>query len=83
MSVILEAKDLTTLKLKKLIGSLITHEMIASTDDKKKKKDVALKVSNTNVDGDDDDDEEITFLSRKVRTIPHPQEGRYVKGFKE
>lgn len=45
------------LELDQLICSLITHEMIKSTDDdKKKKEDLAFKAS---PDEDDDDDEDI------------------------
>lgn len=40
---ILEAKDLTILERDQLIGSLITHEVMNSNNDIKKKKDPALK----------------------------------------
>lgn len=43
MVAILEAKDLMTLKLEQLIGSLITYGMITSTDNNKKKYNVALE----------------------------------------
>lgn len=62
----LEAKELTMLKLEQLIGSLITHETITSNDDKKKKQYLALKISTENYDWDDDKDEEVAFLSWKI-----------------
>lgn len=75
MTAILE-QDLTKLKLEQLIGYLITHEMITSGNDKKKKIDLALKVSNANEDHEDDEDEEIAFLSRKFRRfLTHKKEG--------
>lgn len=57
VTAIIEAKDLTTLKLEQLFESLITHEMITSTDHKKKKKDLALNVSNARDDCKDDQNE--------------------------
>lgn len=44
MTVILEVKDLIMLNLEQLFGPLTTNEVITSTDNKKKKKDGAIKV---------------------------------------
>lgn len=41
----MEDKDLTELELGQLIDSLIANEMISSNNEKKKKKDLALKAS--------------------------------------
>lgn len=41
--------------------------MIAPIDEKKKEKDLALKVSTHNNDGHNDEDEEIALLSRKFK----------------
>lgn len=67
MIVILEAKDLTILKLEQLIGSHSMHEMINITNEKKKKKDLSLTVSTRNNDGDNDEDEEVLLLSSKFK----------------
>lgn len=67
VTVILEAKDLTMLTLEQLVESLITHEMLTSTNDRKKKKYLALKVFTVNDDCDDDEEEETAFLSRKFK----------------
>lgn len=76
MTVTLEAKGFIMLKLEQLIGSLITHEMITPIDDKKKKQDLALKISTTSDNCDDDEDEEIVFLSRKFeRFLNRKKEG--------
>lgn len=66
VTIILEARDLTKLEVDQFIGSLITHEMINFNDDKRKRKDLALKASSPNNDDEDIKDEKILLLSRKV-----------------
>ncbi|GAV64971.1 zf-CCHC domain-containing protein/UBN2 domain-containing protein, partial [Cephalotus follicularis] len=69
-----EAKDLNTLPLEDLLGSLMTHELsILKTDDeeeterkKKKNKVIALK-STTNEETDNESDQELALITRKFR----------------
>ncbi|GAV69294.1 UBN2 domain-containing protein [Cephalotus follicularis] len=72
VTVIEEAKDLNTLPLEDLLGSLMTHElsMLKKDDDeekeKMKKKVVALK-SFTIEESEDDNDEELALITRKFK----------------
>lgn len=59
---ILKANDLTLLKLEQLIRSLITYEMINSTNEKKKKNDLALIASTHENDDDDNEDEKELYF---------------------
>ncbi|GAV81416.1 UBN2 domain-containing protein, partial [Cephalotus follicularis] len=67
-----EAKDLNTLPLEDLLGSLTTHEFsIMKIDDeeeneKRKKKVIALK-SSTNEEIDDESDQELALITRKFK----------------
>ncbi|GAV72618.1 UBN2 domain-containing protein, partial [Cephalotus follicularis] len=67
-----EAKDLKTLPLVDLTGSLMTHELsIKKKDDeekkdKRKKKYVVLK-SSTNEENEDDSDEDLSLITRKFK----------------
>ncbi|GAV75758.1 UBN2 domain-containing protein, partial [Cephalotus follicularis] len=67
-----EAKDLNTLPLEDLLGSLMTHELlILKRDDeeeteRKKKKVIALK-STTNEETDNKSDQELALITRKFR----------------
>ncbi|GAV56547.1 UBN2 domain-containing protein [Cephalotus follicularis] len=67
-----EVKDLNTLPLEDLLGSLMTHELsIKKKDDdeekeKRKKKVVALK-SSINEETEDDSDEELALITRKLK----------------
>ncbi|GAV62605.1 UBN2 domain-containing protein, partial [Cephalotus follicularis] len=67
-----EAKDLNTLPLEDLLGSLVTHELsIKKKDDdeekeKRKKKVVVLK-SFANEESEDDSDEELSLITRKFK----------------
>ena len=74
-TVIEESKDLTTLSLEELIGSLMTYEINVkrNEEDLKKKKIIALKaVKDAKSSSDEDelensDDEDITMLTLQVR----------------
>ncbi|GAV70505.1 UBN2 domain-containing protein [Cephalotus follicularis] len=67
-----EEKDLNTLPLEDLLGSLMTHElsMLKKDDDEEKEKRktmvVALK-SSTIEDSEDDSDEELALITRKFK----------------
>lgn len=63
VTAILMAKDLNKLEIDQFIGSLITHEMINSNDDKNKKKDLALKAF---PDDKKINDEDISLLSENL-----------------
>lgn len=56
---------------------MITHEMITSLDDRKKKKDLALKVSSASDDCDEDEDEESTFRTEKFISFLTLEKGSY------
>ncbi|GAV64289.1 LOW QUALITY PROTEIN: UBN2 domain-containing protein, partial [Cephalotus follicularis] len=61
-----EAKDLSTLSLEQLLGSLMTHETTMKSHEHvetKKKKSIALKVSKEDSESDDDDD--IVLISKQ------------------
>ncbi|GAV90500.1 zf-CCHC domain-containing protein/UBN2 domain-containing protein [Cephalotus follicularis] len=67
-----EAKDLSTLPLEDLLGSLMTHELsILKRDneeetERKKKKVIALK-STTNEETDNESDQELVLITRKFK----------------
>lgn len=79
VTAILEAKNLIKLELEQLIGSLIALKMINS-DDRKKKKYLALKASHLDNDDDDINDEEI--LSSFKNSHYFPSEGERDKNAK-
>ncbi|KAH9770099.1 Integrase catalytic domain-containing protein [Citrus sinensis] len=65
-----EAKDLNTLPLDDLIGSLISYEedLAAEKGHEEKKKSIALKASKYESDGESEpDDEELAMLARRFR----------------
>ncbi|KAH9668399.1 hypothetical protein KPL70_021401 [Citrus sinensis] len=65
-----EAKNLNTLPLDDLIGSLISYEedLAAEKGDEEKKKSIALKASKYESDGGSEpDDEELAMLARRFR----------------
>ncbi|KAH9698504.1 Integrase catalytic domain-containing protein [Citrus sinensis] len=65
-----EAKDLNTLPLDDLIGSLISYEedLAAEKRHEEKKKSIALKASKYESDGESEpDDEELAMLARRFR----------------
>ncbi|KAH9651466.1 Integrase catalytic domain-containing protein [Citrus sinensis] len=69
-TVIEEAKDLNTLPLDDLIGSLILYEedLAAEKGHEEKKKSIALKASKYESDGESEpDDEELAMLARRFR----------------
>ncbi|GAV79740.1 UBN2 domain-containing protein [Cephalotus follicularis] len=69
-----EAKDLNTLPLEELLGSLMTHKMTIKNheddeeQDKKKKKVIAFK-SSTADSSDEDSDDEMAMITRRFKTI--------------
>ena len=74
-TIIEESKDLATLSLEELIGSLMTYEINVkrNDEDSKKKKTIALKaVKDSKNSSDEDelknfDDEKIVMLTRQVK----------------
>ncbi|KAK2980156.1 hypothetical protein RJ640_000269 [Escallonia rubra] len=68
-----EAKDLNVLKLKELVGSLMTHEITMKIHDEEettsKKKNLALKAeaSHELVESSDDYDQDMSFITRKFK----------------
>ncbi|GAV70525.1 UBN2 domain-containing protein, partial [Cephalotus follicularis] len=63
-----EAKDLNTLPLEDLLGSLMTHELPINRkdDDEGKKKVIALK-SSTNEETDDESDKKLPLITREFK----------------
>ncbi|GAV83750.1 LOW QUALITY PROTEIN: Exo_endo_phos domain-containing protein/DUF4283 domain-containing protein/UBN2 domain-containing protein, partial [Cephalotus follicularis] len=67
-----EAKDLNTLPLEELLGSLMTHEMTIKNheddeeQDKKKKKVIAFKPSTTD-SSEEDSDDEMALITRRFK----------------
>ncbi|GAV57423.1 zf-CCHC domain-containing protein/UBN2 domain-containing protein, partial [Cephalotus follicularis] len=67
-----EAKDLNTLPLEELLGSLMTHEMTIKNHeddeekDKKKKKLIAFKSSTTD-SSEEDSDDEMALITRRFK----------------
>ncbi|KAK9011529.1 hypothetical protein V6N11_044377 [Hibiscus sabdariffa] len=84
---IIEAKNLKTLKLDELMGSLLTHELMkqGKRDEEKKKEEkkeiekkkigIALKAS-LESDSSDEDDEEMAFLARRFTRFMKSNRGR-------
>ena len=72
-TVIEESKDLSTLSLEELIGSLMTYEinMKKNEDESKKKKSIALKalkISQSSSDeSDSDEQDDVAMITRQVR----------------
>ncbi|KAH9733812.1 Integrase catalytic domain-containing protein [Citrus sinensis] len=85
-TVIEEAKNLNTLPLNDLIGSLISYEedLAAEKRDEEKKKSIALKASKYESDGDSEpDDEELAMLARRFRKFfKKTEERRKFRNFK-
>ncbi|GAV74126.1 LOW QUALITY PROTEIN: UBN2 domain-containing protein, partial [Cephalotus follicularis] len=67
-----EAKDLNTMPLEELLGSLVTHEMTIKNheddeeQDKKKKKVIAFK-SSTADSSEEDSDDEMALITRRFK----------------
>ncbi|KAL4367156.1 hypothetical protein GQ457_05G007260 [Hibiscus cannabinus] len=84
---IIEAKNLKTLKLDELMGSLLTHELMnqGKRDEEKKKEEkkeiekkkigIALKAS-LESDSSDEDDEEMAFLAKRFTRFMKSNRGR-------
>ncbi|KAH9671090.1 hypothetical protein KPL70_017213 [Citrus sinensis] len=81
-----EAKDLNTLPLDDLIGSLISYEedLAAEKGHEEKKKSIALKASKYESDGESEpDDEELAMLARRFRKFfKKTEEQRNFRNFK-
>ncbi|KAH9703924.1 hypothetical protein KPL70_011269 [Citrus sinensis] len=81
-----EAKDLNTLPLDDLIGSLISYEedLAAEKGHEEKKKSIALKASKYESDGESEpDDEELAMLARRFRKFfKKTRERRNFRNFK-
>ncbi|KAK8548034.1 hypothetical protein V6N12_060961 [Hibiscus sabdariffa] len=76
---IIEGKNLKTLKLDELMGSLLTHELMRQGKKEEEKKEVekkkigiALKAS-IESDSSEEDDEEMIFLARRFTRTECPQ----------
>ncbi|KAK8661446.1 hypothetical protein V6N13_091050 [Hibiscus sabdariffa] len=84
---IIEAKNLKTLKLDELMGSLLTHELMkqGKRDEEKKKEEkkeiekkkigIALKAS-LESDSSEEDDEEMAFLAKRFTRFMKSNRGR-------
>ncbi|KAK8663728.1 hypothetical protein V6N13_083535 [Hibiscus sabdariffa] len=88
---IIEAKDLKTLKLDALMGSLLTHEImkkgreeekkreektVDKKDVKKKKIGIVLKASQEESDSNEEEDEEMAMLAKRFTKFMKSQRGR-------
>ncbi|GAV72600.1 UBN2 domain-containing protein [Cephalotus follicularis] len=67
-----EAKDLNTLSLEDLLGSLLTYELSIKKKDDDEEKDKRMKkvvalMSFTNEETEDDSDEELALITRKFK----------------
>ena len=74
VTAIQEAKDLSTIKLEELLGSLLTHELILNQhleEESKRKKTIGLKIviQEEKVDNSSEDESEtdVALLARKIR----------------
>ena len=71
VTAIQEAKDLNTLELDELMGSLMTHEitMKSHDDHDKKKKGIAFKssIKEEETSDEDDDDEEFAMMAKRFK----------------
>ncbi|GAV66639.1 zf-CCHC domain-containing protein/UBN2 domain-containing protein [Cephalotus follicularis] len=76
-----EAKDLNTLPLEELLGSLMTHEMTIKNhedeeeQDKKKKKVIAFKSSTVDSSNEDSDDEMALIIRRFKKYLANKKFG--------
>ncbi|KAH9781762.1 Integrase catalytic domain-containing protein [Citrus sinensis] len=81
-----EAKDLNTLPLDDLIGSLISYEedLAAEKGHEEKKKSIALKASKHESDGESEpDDEELAMLTRRfIKFFKKTRERKNFRNFK-
>ncbi|GAV73354.1 UBN2 domain-containing protein, partial [Cephalotus follicularis] len=77
-----EAKDLSTLPLEQLLGSLMTHETAMKSHEHvetKKKKSIALKASKE--DSENDGDEDFALITSQFKKFLKRQKGK--KAFKK
>ncbi|GMI95579.1 hypothetical protein HRI_003227200 [Hibiscus trionum] len=84
---IIEARDLKTLKLDALVGSLLTHEImrkgreeekrvVEKKDVEKKKVGIALKASCQESDSSEDEDVEMAMLAKQFTRFMNSNRGR-------
>ncbi|GMI80846.1 hypothetical protein HRI_001753900 [Hibiscus trionum] len=84
---IIEARDLKTLKLDALVGSLLTHEIMRKGREQekkimekkeieKKKVGIALKASQQESDSSEDEDEEMAMLAKRFTRFMKSNRGR-------
>ncbi|GMI98499.1 hypothetical protein HRI_003519200 [Hibiscus trionum] len=84
---IIEAKDLKTLKLDALVGSLLTHEIMRKgreqekkiaekKEAEKKKVGIALKASQLENDSSEDEEEEMAMLAKRFTQFMKSNRGR-------
>ncbi|GAV58190.1 zf-CCHC domain-containing protein/UBN2 domain-containing protein [Cephalotus follicularis] len=82
VTAIAEAKDLSTLPLEQLLGSLMTHETTMKNHEHvkvKKKKTIALRASRKESESDEDDD--IVLISKQFKKFLKSHKGK--KAFKK
>lgn len=87
VTAIQEAKDLKTLPLEELLGSLETHELdikrhSMEDEDNKKKKGIALKVHSDSDCQSDSEEDELALINRKVKKLMRNRQ-RNSQRFKE
>ncbi|GMI84085.1 hypothetical protein HRI_002077800 [Hibiscus trionum] len=84
---IIEARDLKTLKLDALVGSLLTHEImrkrreqekkiVEKKEVEKKKVGIALKASQQESNSSEDEDEEMAMLAKRFTRFMKSNRGR-------
>ncbi|KAL4384737.1 hypothetical protein GQ457_15G020510 [Hibiscus cannabinus] len=77
---IIEAKNLKTLKLDELIGSLLTHEMISKGKEEKKKevekKNIGIALKSTKMESDSSDDDEEKEMTMFAKRLMKSNNGR-------
>ncbi|GAV83332.1 UBN2 domain-containing protein, partial [Cephalotus follicularis] len=79
VTTIKEAKDLSTLRLEQLLGSLMTHEMTMKSHEHvetRKKKPIALKVSKKDCENDGDGD--MALITSQFKKFLESQKGKKV-----
>ena len=82
-----EAKDLDTLPLEQLVGSLMTYEMNIkqkNTENEKKKKVIALKTTTSKEESsgsssEEEEDDDVALVSRKFRKFMRKKKHGYKK----
>ncbi|KAL4289901.1 hypothetical protein GQ457_14G001410 [Hibiscus cannabinus] len=80
---IIEAKNLKTLKLDELIGSLLTHEMMSKGKEEKKKevqkKNIGIALKSTKMESDsseEDEEKEMEMFAKRFKRLMKSNNGR-------